>query len=471
MRYIVSILFLFVTFSLRGQVFSQTFVDRCTGEVQVVTANFTNGSATVAFYNRVRVFTYQEFVSGELQSWLIQTYSWWNSLSPCSTATAQAQQAQQTAQSATSAANAAANAASSATQNTTTNGTTTVNTNNSTTNTNQTTSNNNTTGSTESNNTSGSSGSSSTSEGSSGTSESSGETKTEETGDTTGESNESSGETKETTEEGDSGNDKEDTDDGSGGDEDKESEEVEKKEEKKKEEKKEKKKTTMLPIQLRADALTTQSPLGFYSYVLNLGVSQSSIFGDKTYTGNLMVWDNMNQVSLSGGITKVHLNRNYQVKFISSNTLNYSRNFKTNVIMYSTTQLKPLGKYGTVGMGASFGTVFEHKTFDETTMFSYMGLYTNSFQLGKRITYSPALIFLQTPLMSTNGGFGTHGLDFHYTNELVGQRIHFMGVLSNSFTVQLTQRFSFNVAWTLIKSSDNQIPTMNSFMVGAKLPF
>ena len=43
------ILFLFITNFSYSQTFTQTFVDRCTGEVQIVTANFTSGSAIVSF--------------------------------------------------------------------------------------------------------------------------------------------------------------------------------------------------------------------------------------------------------------------------------------------------------------------------------------------------------------------------------------------------------------------------------------
>ena len=83
--------------SAKGQVFTQTFIDRCTGETKVVTANFINGPTTVAFYNRIRVFTPQEATNGTLQQWLIETYNWWNALSPCAQAAQQTQQAAQQA--------------------------------------------------------------------------------------------------------------------------------------------------------------------------------------------------------------------------------------------------------------------------------------------------------------------------------------------------------------------------------------
>jgi len=94
------ILFLFITNSY-GQTFTQTFIDRCTGEVQIVTANFTSGSAIVSFYNEAKLFTYAQYTNGELQSWLVQKYAWWAALSPCSSASNATNNANNTANNAT----------------------------------------------------------------------------------------------------------------------------------------------------------------------------------------------------------------------------------------------------------------------------------------------------------------------------------------------------------------------------------
>ena len=102
MRKLLSILFfIFVTNLSYGQTFTQTFVDRCTGEVQIVSADFTSGSAVVSFYNKVKLFTYNQYINGELQSWLVQQYAWWQALSPCSSASTQTTNATNTANNAT----------------------------------------------------------------------------------------------------------------------------------------------------------------------------------------------------------------------------------------------------------------------------------------------------------------------------------------------------------------------------------
>lgn len=105
-------------FEGHSQALVQTYTDRCTGQVSVFTVPL-NGQTVVAFYNRSKTFTAQQFTNGELQAWLEETYAWWQALSPCSTGNANSQTTQQTTTNATTnATNAAANATSGATQNT-----------------------------------------------------------------------------------------------------------------------------------------------------------------------------------------------------------------------------------------------------------------------------------------------------------------------------------------------------------------
>ena len=574
MKKLLLILFLFVGSFTYGQIFTQTFVDRCTGETKLVTANFSQGSAVVSFYSRVRVFTYQEFLQGQLQSWLAETYNWWNTLSPCSDAAQQAQQAQQTAQqaqqaaqqaqqAATNASTAATNATQAATtastaattastaastastaastastaastastagttastattgtsQTTTTNtgSTNTTNTSGGTTNdtsTTNTTGDTSTSGGTSSTDSSSSTdtGSSSSGEGttsndSSGTTEggteSSGEsssetktdeTKTEETKTEETKSEEKTEEVKEekteetkeeskeetkeeeTKEEEKKEEEKSEEKEEEKKEEDKEEETKEEKEEEKKEEKK-KEKVKMMPIQLKADAMAMQTPLGSYNAVMNIGASQSSVFGDVSYSLNTMLWDNLKQVSFMGARTKIVFTDDYQVKIIKATAVGYSNNYSISTLMLSQSFMKPFKNGMTVGVGISAGTTFESFPIKENFMVSYNVLATKSFKVTDRITYSPALIFTQTPFMSGRDGVGVdfnNGNPFGVSvrNDMKGSRIHFMGIMANSFTVQLTKRFSFNAGWTIIKGSDPNLPMMHSFMIGSKLPF
>ena len=77
-----------------AQALIQTYTDRCTGVTQVFTVPM-NGQTVIAFYNRSRTFTAQDFQDGTLQAWLEETYLWWSSISPCSTTTTGATTTQQ----------------------------------------------------------------------------------------------------------------------------------------------------------------------------------------------------------------------------------------------------------------------------------------------------------------------------------------------------------------------------------------
>ena len=228
-----------------------------------------------------------------------------------------------------------------------------------------------------------------------------------------------------------------------------------------------------MPIQLKADMMSMQTPLGPYNQVLNIGASRSSIYGDVAYSANMMVWDNLQQVSFMGARSKVNMTDDYQVKNISATSIGYSNNYGFSTMMLSQSLMKPFKSGLTVGVGISAGTTFVSYPIKENFMVSYNVLATKSFQIGSRITYSPALIWTQTPFMSIESGVNfdwENPMGFQFKNVLKGSEIDGMAILANSFTVQLTKRFSFNVGWTAIKSTNPQIPLINSFMIGSKIP-
>jgi len=69
-----------------GQVYTQTFIDKCTGQTKVATTTMVNGNAIVSFYGQIKTFTPAQVTNGELQAWLQATYVSYNSLAcPVST--------------------------------------------------------------------------------------------------------------------------------------------------------------------------------------------------------------------------------------------------------------------------------------------------------------------------------------------------------------------------------------------------
>ena len=214
-----------------------------------------------------------------------------------------------------------------------------------------------------------------------------------------------------------------------------------------------------MPIQLKADLMAMQNPLGGFNAAMSFSASQSSIFGDVSYGANLMVFDNLRQATLGLNRSKVFMDDSYNVEWVESTGINYANNFGTQAVSGNFMRLKPMGKKGTFGFGVNYTLMFGNLIDKPMGNVGYNFLYTNSYELNqKRITYAPAFIVAQTPLSFTLDGSSTTTSDA-------------MVILANSWTYRLTKRFTFNFGYTAIKSTNPIIPLINSFMIGSKIPF
>ena len=546
----------------------QTYTDRCTGQTYVFSVSM-NGTAVVAFYNKSRTFTAQQFTNGELKVWLEETYTWWQTLSPCSTNTATNQSTQQTTNNATSSAtNAASNATSSATSNTSSSstpntsstntggGTTNTNTNDTSSGTNTTdtsstntnsnsdtsTTDTNTDSSTSTSDTTSSDTSSETGETQSDTtsnessSDSGGDTNTEtenggsesnEGGDTSSDQEESNTDTEsqESTEE-ESSTESENTE--SNESEESESDQVEEEsteeetteesseeesseeesteeekeeeqeeqeeseEEESEEDKKEENKKRHNPINISANLLTQSALDGSISNAVSFGLSQSSLTGTTTYSANAMVWDNLNQFSLSVSQSDVYFNYDNEEKL-------YLRNPETgNRDLY-------FGSYYTRGsimvvqsLSASFMYIYGTKVMSFGLSNVYMGQKDNAWKgfVGgyalsgtiiniekdimimpsgvlfgtkpfptKRVTISPMVALAFNPVSYT---FSTKKSMFKGDVEINKDITYILG---SNFDLNISQRFKFNIGGNVIGTTTPGIPLTWSATIGSKFQF
>ena len=507
MKKLLLILFLVGFSNLYSQNLIQTYVDRCTGAVSVFTVPM-NGQTTVVFYNKSRTFTSQQFQTGELQAWLEETYLWWSTLNPCSTATTTVvttqAQTQQTTQQATDAAAAATAAAAAAapppvpattapvqtattgTTNTATNDTSTTNTTGNTTSSGSTSSggdtsntDSGTTGSTQGDSTGDSGG---TTEG--GTSDSQGdgggssteETKTEETKTEETKSEEKTEEVKEekkeetkeeTKEEEKKEETKEEEKKEEKSDEEKEKEKEEEEKKKKEEEKKKKKEARQLsPPIITANVAMMQGPDGSYSYASTFGVSRSSLMGDKTYGLNTMVWSNLQQFMLNASFTKIHINKEGRPSRVYSASIGGAKMFTT-VMGNMNHSVVFLGKKGSAA-GFALGTsitaidlniVNGLVYYDENILSqSITGFYTKPIPFG-RVSVSP-MVAVSSPFVS---------LETYSRRTTWSTDVMFIGGLSGTFNI--TKRFGANLGVNAVTSTLPNFPVLINYTIGSRFSF
>ena len=499
-----------------SQTLIQAYTDRCTGETTVFSVPL-NGQTVVTFYNRSRSVSSADIYNGSFQAWLEETYQWWAALSPCSTTQAATTQTQQqTQQTAQDAAQAATNAAATTNvpetttvpptsspppTNTGTNETATTNTSQQNTSQTQSTGSDNSTqggdnstqgGDTDNTNTdNGQTGDANKSGGddqSSGTESTSGEESTtqEEDTQTSGEDTDTETETEsenepveesteeESTEEESTEEEQEETEEekDEGTEEESEEESEEEPEESdeedkpKEDKKKKKKKKNLAPPIISANVLSQQDLFGDYSFAMNIGVSRSSLMGDKTYSLNTQIFQNLKQFSLSLGFSKVFLSKG-RPKWVLSTNLNGSRIF-ANTMTALSQSIVHLGKKGSVtGLSVSGSSLWMNNVVkegmllydDQVIGMSVTSFYTKPFKLN-RLSVSPMIAASYGVVSNSQTG-----------RVEIPKNKDVMFIVGSNFNYTLTKRFNVNFGSNVIKSTAKDFPYLVNFTIGSRFSF
>ena len=460
------IILLLFSSSIYSQTLVQAFADRCTGEIKTVSIKM-EGYTTVSFYNRTKTFTANDFYSGALRTWMEQTYAWWYALSACSTA----QTTQTTTQTSTSNSNSGSDSGGGSSDN------------------------------------SGDTGSDNSGDGG-------GDDGGGDSGDNGGDSDDGGGDSDDGggDSDDDGGGDSDDDggdsdDDDSGGDDDsddseeEEQQEEEKEEEEKEEEKeeeeeeeeseeeseeeeeeeeeKEKKKKNTNPIIISANLMRMSGLDGAANQVIGLGFAQSSMNGEFNYSANMMIWDNLKQISLSG--SRGHTFHRYDKKvpmvikedgkeyvfgyfydkgsIANVQTLSaglmymygvYNMSFGISNVYIGQKENKWKGFVG--GVSASNNILYSQGEWNVMPAFVAFGTKPYNF---KRFTVSPMLATVLTPV-----SYSTLDNGFVF-NE------HALFVGGANFDFSITKTFRMNLGFNVAKSTDS-FPLTYSITIGGK---
>ena len=100
---------------------------------------------------------------------------------------------------------------------------------------------------------------------------------------------------------------------------------------------------------IASDLTTGQNPTGGFTEIATVGVSQSSLMGDKSYGATGMLWSTLNQAALSLSYTKTHFVKGKLNSIGSySSTSAYLKGTLMQMVGY--TWVKPSPKYGVYGI-------------------------------------------------------------------------------------------------------------------------
>ena len=246
--------------------------------------------------------------------------------------------------------------------------------------------------------------------------------------------------------------------------EDSEESSEESEEEEEKEKKKKKKRNTAPPI-IVANVSSMQGIDGKFQQAFTMGLSKSSLKGDKSYGVTSMVWSNLKQYMLMGTFSKLFFKEG-RPYLVYSAGLGASKMYTT-VIGMNNHSLVYLGKKGLVA-GTSLGVTSIYLNYDITrdaiifddnivsgnaTLFA-----TKPFNFG-RFTVSPMLAASKQILNYT-----VYGEQSPVSKDL-------MYITGTSVNFSLTKRFVANLGANLINNTNKDIRSTLTFTIGSRFNF
>ena len=433
-KWIIFLLFLFVLGMgrVKAQALTQTYTDRCTGKIHIFTVPL-GGETVITFYDKSKKFSSEDFINGNLQKWLEETYNWWSTLSPCSTNQSTTTTNQQTVQ------NAASSASSVASNTTSTSSTTTPGS--------------------KSNSTS-----DTVSSDKSASSKSSSETNKEGGSEESSESNESES----------SSSEEESSEEGSG--------------EESSDEEEEEEESSLAPPIISANTVTMSMLDGSVSQAFSFGYSQTSLTGQTTYSANTMIWSNLKQFSLnlskstvrynmdrkipveiercSGGFETVgHRYGPGSIRKVQTVSAGGLKMFETYVATVGLSDVF-LGQKDNFWKGSAGGYAFNTMvifTPDSNPLLvtAATGFFTKPIKIKslKRYTFTPMIAYSATPLT----------VDLKTGEKIWNKNGTY--IIGTNVDLALTKRFNANIGGNLVGNTAPGIPMSWMITIGSRFSF
>ncbi len=211
------------------------------------------------------------------------------------------------------------------------------------------------------------------------------------------------------------------------------------------------------PIIVQSDLTTAQNLDKSFTPILNLGMSQSSMTGMSSWGLTSMTWLNFKQFALSGRYTKIHFSGNGKLKFVHNLNLTGVYTYGNILAFVGYSGILNAGKWGITGFNVSAaGTIVAE---EDNTYFSpsITAFYTRPFTAGKRLTISPELYIISTPLIYSS------------KERITTTDRTFSGFLGSGFDYQITKRFKFNINYKANLSTNPDFPILSFFLIGSKV--
>lgn len=215
---------------------------------------------------------------------------------------------------------------------------------------------------------------------------------------------------------------------------------------------------TTNPLIVSSDFTTAQNLDKTFTPILNLSMSQSSMTGMSSWGLTSMIWFNFKQFALSGKYTKINFSKNGKLKWVHNINLTGVYSYGNIIGFVGYSGILNAGKWGVTGFNASAAMTLI--TGDQKNTFispSLTAFYTKPFSANKRLTISPELYIISTPLI------------YSAKEKVTTTDRTFSAFIGSGFDYQITRRFKLNVNYKVNLSTNPDFPILSFFLIGSKI--
>jgi hypothetical protein len=211
------------------------------------------------------------------------------------------------------------------------------------------------------------------------------------------------------------------------------------------------------PMIVQSDLTTAQNLDGSFTPILNLGMSQSSMTGASSWGLTGMIWMNFKQFALSGRYTKMEFGKSGKLSYIHNFSITGVYSYGNIIGFVGYSGIINLNKFGVTGFNASVSGALISE--DKSSFFSptITAFYTRPFTAGKKLTISPELYIMSTPLI------------YSAKDRVTSTDRTFAAFIGSGFDYKITKRFKFNFNYKLNVSTNSEIPMLSFFLIGSKV--
>jgi hypothetical protein len=213
---------------------------------------------------------------------------------------------------------------------------------------------------------------------------------------------------------------------------------------------------------LSSDLAGMQGPDQRVSMMMSVGISKSSLMGDKSYSATALIWSTLDQYAVSGGMTKMDFEEG-KLNGIHSYSATFAYLKGTWMAMQGYTYIKPHPKYGTYGMNAGLIHLVmrnsENTGYNYSLMTSFVGFWTKPYQVNKKTTLSPSVFVMNQPISYNTNTLAT----------MVNRSPGF--IVGTDYAYKLSRRFAFGASYKAVIGLTPNFNLMHNIQIGSKLAF